>query len=149
MLTKEEKLTILAAKEDSAFKTMAEVQPTDDDFFKGIQAVHAIRQLAEVVAYTDELGAMLTAMQKAGAPEPEEELPGQITVVDDIVAAAEPDVTVAEVTMTKSEMRVELSELGRQGLNVAELLNSMGYAKLSEVPEAQYAELLRKAKEAL
>lgn len=149
MLKKEYKLKILATKEDEAFERMSVVSPADDDFFKSVQAVHAIRQLAEVVAYTDELGAMLTEMQKAGAPAPEEELPGQITVVDDIVTAAEPDAPAAEVTMTKSEMRVELSELGRQGLNVAELLNSMGYAKLSEVPESQYAELLRKAKEAL
>lgn len=163
MLKKEDKLKILATKEDAAFERMSEVSPADDDFFKSVQAVHAIRQLAEVVAYTDELGAMLTEMQKAAErvveakivptpenrvfPEPKavesaaeapEELPGQMTTDDPAV----------EKPISKEDLRVELYALGQKGVQVLAIMQDMGYAKLSEVPAERYGELLKIAREA-
>lgn len=48
--------------------------------------------------------------------------------------------------MTKDEVKAKLLELSNQcdALDIAAVMDSMGYSKLSEVPAAQYAELLRR-----
>lgn len=142
MLKKEDKLKILATQEDAAFERMSEVSPADDDFFKSVQAVHAIRQLAEVVAYTDEPSKVLEDLHniadREDTAEVPEELPGQMTT-DDLAV---------EKPISKEDLRVELYALGQKGVQVLAIMQDMGYAKLSEVPAERYGELLKMAREA-
>lgn len=159
MLKKEDKLKILATQEDAAFERMSEVSPADDDFFKSVQAVHSIRQLAEVVAYTDEPSKVLEDLQVHTEPLPithrlpnadtepkvmesaaevPEELPDQMTT-DDLAV---------EKPISKEDLRVELYALGQKGVQVLAIMQDMGYAKLSEVPAEKYGELLKIAREA-
>lgn len=167
MLSKEDKLKILATQEDAAFELMSE--PLGDDFFKGVQAVHAIRQLAEVVAYTDSLGDMVQAMTSpdeipAKEPLPQTGTPGP-ELAEMLKAAnaeeehpveeeppfemAEPEpAKEAEPELTEVFMRQWLGELNKAGAPVQKAINELGYAKFSLVPAADYAELYRRLKEA-
>ena len=160
MLTKREKLIILATLEDKAFEGLSEVDASSSEVQALISAVHAVRQTAELVAYTDDLAKMLDALDGA-----EEQAPGQVTF-DDVApimptatneakenteaADAAPDAK-AETgsAMSKAEMRTALSKLSGKGADIPAVLQQMGYTKLSEVPAEMYAELLAKAEEAV
>lgn len=160
MLTKREKLIILATLEDKAFEGLSEVDASSSEVQALISAVHAVRQTAELVAYTDDLAKMLNALNEA-----EEQVPGQVTF--DGVAPITPTATTeakenteavdaapdakAETAsaMSKAEMRTALSKLSGKGVDVPAVLQQMGYTKLSDVPAEKYAELLAKAEEAV
>lgn len=169
MLTKREKLIILATLEDKAFEGLSEAEASSSEVQALISAVHAVRQTAELVAYTDDLAKMLDALNEA-----EEQAPGQVTF-DDVApitpaATAEakenteavdaaptakaetaPIVSKAETApvVSKAEMRTALSKLSGKGADIPAVLQQMGYTKLSEVPTEKYAELLAKAEEAV
>lgn len=161
MLTKREKLIILATLEDKAFEGLSEVDASSSEVQALISAVHAVRQTAELVAYTDDLAKMLNALNEA-----EEQVPGQVTFDDDVASAAPVETTEARddvetvnvpptaktettPTMSKAEMRTALSKLSGKGADIPAVLQQMGYTKLSEVPTEKYAELLAKAEEAV
>ena len=164
MLTKREKLIILATLEDKAFEGLSEAEASSSEVQALISAVHAVRQTAELVAYTDDLAKMLDALNEA-----EEQAPGQVTFDDvapitpaataeakentEAVAKAEtaPIVSKAETApvVSKAEMRTALSKLSGKGADIPAVLQQMGYTKLSEVPTEKYAELLAKAEEAV
>ena len=156
MLTKREKLIILATLEDKAFEGLSEVDASSSEVQALISAVHAVRQTAELVAYTDDLAKMLNALNEA-----EEQVPGQMTF-DDVApitptatneakenteaADAAPDAkTETTPIVSKAEMRTALSKLSGKGADIP----AVGYTKLSEVPTEKYAELLAKAEEAV
>ena len=160
MLTKREKLIILATLEDKAFEGLSEVDASSSEVQALISAVHAVRQTAELVAYTDDLAKMLNALNEA-----EEQVPGQMTF-DDVApitptatneakenteaADAAPDAkTETTPIVSKAEMRTALSKLSGKGADIPAVLQQMGYTKLSEVPTEKYAELLAKAEEAV
>lgn len=160
MLTKREKLIILATLEDKAFEGLSEVDASSSEVQALISAVHAVRQTAELVAYTDDLAKMLDALDGA-----EEQAPGQVTF-DDVApimptatneakenteaADAAPDAkTETTPIVSKAEMRTALSKLSGKGADIPAVLQQMGYTKLSEVPTEKYAELLAKAEEAV
>lgn len=160
MLTKREKLIILATLEDKAFEGLSEVDASSSEVQALISAVHAVRQTAELVAYTDDLAKMLNALNEA-----EEQVPGQVTF--DGVAPITPTATTeakenteavdaapdakAETAsaMSKAEMRTALSKLSGKGVDVPAVLQQMGYTKLSDVPAEKYAELLARAEGAM
>lgn len=160
MLTKREKLIILATLEDKAFEGLSEVDASSSEVQALISAVHAVRQTAELVAYTDDLAKMLNALNEA-----EEQVPGQVTF-DDVAlitptatneakenteaADAAPDAKAeTESAMSKAEMRTALSKLSGKGVDVPAVLQQMGYTKLSDVPAEMYAELLARAEGAM
>lgn len=160
MLTKREKLIILATLEDKAFEGLSEAEASSSEVQALISAVHAVRQTAELVAYTDDLAKMLDALNEAG-----EQIPGQLSL-DDVASAAPVETTEARddvetvnvpptaktettPTMSKAEMRTALSKLSGKGVDVPAVLQQMGYTKLSDVPAEKYAELLAKAEEAV
>ena len=160
MLTKREKLIILATLEDKAFEGLSEAEASSSEVQALISAVHAVRQTAELVAYTDDLAKMLDALNEAG-----EQIPGQLSL-DDVASAAPVETTEARddvetvnvppaaktettPTMSKAEMRTALSKLSGKGADIPAVLQQMGYTKLSEVPTEKYAELLAKAEEAV
>ena len=160
MLTKREKLIILATLEDKAFEGLSEVDASSSEVQALISAVHAVRQTAELVAYTDDLAKMLDALDGA-----EEQVPGQVTF-DDVApitptatteakenteaADAAPDAKAeTEPVMSKAEMRTALSKLSGKGVDVPAVLQQMGYTKLSDVPAEMYAELLARAEGAM
>lgn len=160
MLTKREKLIILATLEDKAFEGLSEVDASSSEVQALISAVHAVRQTAELVAYTDDLAKMLNALDGA-----EEQAPGQVTF-DDVApitptatneakenteaADAAPDAKAeTEPVMSKAEMRTALSKLSGKGVDVPAVLQQMGYTKLSDVPAEMYAELLARAEGAM
>lgn len=160
MLTKREKLIILATLEDKAFEGLSEVDASSSEVQALISAVHAVRQTAELVAYTDDLAKMLDALDGA-----EGQAPGQVTF-DDVApitptatneakenteaADAAPDAkTETTPIVSKAEMRTALSKLSGKGADIPAVLQQMGYTKLSEVPTEKYAELLAKAEEAV
>ena len=160
MLTKREKLIILATLEDKAFEGLSEAEASSSEVQALISAVHAVRQTAELVAYTDDLAKMLDALNEA-----EEQAPGQVTFDD--VAPSTPAATAeakenteavdaaptakAETApiVSKAEMRTALSKLSGKGVDVPAVLQQMGYTKLSDVPAEKYAELLARAEEAM
>lgn len=158
MLTKREKLIILATLEDKAFEGLSEAEASSSEVQALISAVHAVRQTAELVAYTDDLAKMLDALNEAG-----EQIPGQLPL-DDVASAAPVETTEAKEnteavdaaptakaetapTMSKAEMRTALSKLSGKGADIPAVLRQMGYTKLSAVPTEKYAELLAKAEE--
>lgn len=160
MLTKREKLIILATLEDKAFEGLSEVDASSSEVQALISAVHAVRQTAELVAYTDDLAKMLDALDGA-----EEQAPGQVTF-DDVApitptatteakenteaADAAPDAKAeTESAMSKAEMRTALSKLSGKGVDIPAVLQQMGYTKLSDVPAEKYAELLARAEGAM
>ena len=160
MLTKREKLIILATLEDKAFEGLSEAAASSSEVQALISAVHAVRQTAELVAYTDDLAKMLDALDGA-----EEQAPGQVTFDD--VAPITPTATTeakenteavdtapaakaeTEPVMSKAEMRTALSKLSGKGVDVPAVLQQMGYTKLSDVPAEMYAELLARAERAM
>ena len=160
MLTKREKLIILATLEDKAFEGLSEVDASSSEVQALISAVHAVRQTAELVAYTDDLAKMLDALDGA-----EEQAPGQVTFDDvapitptatteakentEAVDAAPDAKAETESAMSKAEMRTALSKLSGKGVDVPAVLQQMGYTKLSDVPAEMYAELLARAEGAM
>lgn len=54
-----------------------------------------------------------------------------------------------EHKLTKAEVRTALSAYANAGADVATVMQGMGYAKLSDVPEDRYEELLAAAKKAV
>lgn len=54
-----------------------------------------------------------------------------------------------EHKLTKAEVRTALSAYANAGADVATVMQGMGYAKLSDVPEDKYPELLEAAKKAV
>ena len=67
-------------------------------------------------------------------------------------ATVEPAVTPCpkpEHKLTKAEVRTALSAYANAGADVATVMQGMGYAKLSDVPEDKYPELLEAAKKAV
>ncbi len=78
-----------------------------------------------------------TAPAKKAEPEPEPD------------AAEEATEEKASTGLTFEQVRVKLAEVSQAGKQkeLKELITSMGAAKLSDIPEEQYAELLEKASE--
>ena len=54
-----------------------------------------------------------------------------------------------EHTLTKLEVRSALASYANEGVDVAAIMLSMGYSKLSDIPDSKYAELLEAVKKAV
>ena len=73
------------------------------------------------------------------------------TEVPTAAAQEVPAVEDAETAITKEELKKKLLTLGNQydALDVAAIMNGMGYDRLSDIPANRYAELLSKVESAV
>ena len=150
-MTKEEKLRILEDAETRAYETLAEMTGRD-------MATEAMDHLMEGIASLSWERSRYSGESNwtpsPTAPEPDidkgESAPKKPPVKLDPIeeprtANAQPDPD-EPVPPTKDEVRKKLAAYQTQAnLDVQALMQSMGYAKLSQVPASRYWELLEKA----
>lgn len=83
----------------------------------------------------------------AQEPEPETEQPKPEAKEE---AAAPATNEAANLTLTKTEVLAQLTPISiKYGSLVADVMNDMGYAKLSQIPAERYGELLSRVEEAV
>lgn len=175
-MTNERKLQILREQEENAFVTLPSLAPDTPEYGHCLNAIFGLGRLTQIVedAMSDALNAEEEALGgtweagggeavEQGEPDPADPAEAETNKVpqdepsatneapeaeNETETAAKPE---PEVTLTKDEVRAALTVIANEHGSevIAATMQSMGYAKLSEVPAARYAELLSKAKEAV
>lgn len=175
-MTNEEKLQILRDREDRAYELLRTLEPTDPAFGTCLDNSHRCMYVRSeiVMADVDEqlrdgVGEPATeAEQPQAEPDPadpaatwepgggeaveEEPAPADAPVQEKEDAEAESPATNEEPqpTLTKTEVLAQLTPISiKYGSLVADVMNEMGYAKLSSIPAKRYGELLKKVEEAV
>ena len=150
-MTKEEKLEILQAAEVRAYGAVASTEGPDMGAETFLTLLHAIEQLAwaqerlrspNVPATFDvpQTGYLADDKGVGQTDSPEtEEKPAAHTAKEP--AEPEPEAP------TKEQVRAQLARYqANNNLDIPALMKSMGYSKLSEIPAAQYTDLLERAR---
>ena len=141
-MTKEEKLAILEAAEERAYRVLAEMQGGD-------LASEAVGHLFHCIESVEWALHRITQPEPAEAdliPQPdiakEEVTPVKESVKLDPIEEPKPEPETP--TITKQQMVTKLTAFQSNGVAIDEVMQSMGYAKLSQVPAERYWELLEK-----
>lgn len=177
-MTNEEKLKILLDREDRAYELLRTLEPTDPAFGICLDNSHRCMYVRSeiVMADVDEqlrdgvTGPAPEAEQPQAEPDPadpadpaatwepgggeaveEEPAPADAPAQEEAGAEAESPATNEEPQLTLNDMRDKLTPISIKYGNdlVAEAMNEMGYAKLSQIPAERYTELLDKVEEAV
>lgn len=148
-MTKEEKLEILQAAEVRAYGAVASTEGPDMGAEGFLTLLHAIEQLAWAQERLRHPVAPDFAPPIKSPDEPvetaEEAKPDQEAHAETATGGtAEPEPELP----TKDQVRAQLARYqANANLDVPALMKSMGYSKLSEIPAAQYMDLLERAQE--
>lgn len=168
-MTNEEKLKILLDREDRAFELLRTLEPTDPAFGTCLDNSRRCMYARSEITMDDVdkqlCSEMFEPVPEAEQPqadpadpaseateEPVEEEPAPAGAPAQEEAEAESPATNEEPqpTLTKTEVLAQLTPISiKYGSLVADVMNKMGYAKLSSVPAARYGELLKKVEEAV
>lgn len=174
-MTNEEKLKILRDREDRAYELLRTLEPTSEAFSICVDNARRCYYL-RVVLEPDYLLAQPGNEGVGPAPEAEAEQPqadpadpaatwepggGEAVEEEEPAPADAPAQEEAEAespatneepqpTLTKTEVLAQLTPISiKYGSLVADVMNKMGYAKLSSIPAERYGELLKKVEEAV
>ncbi len=133
-MTKEEKLAILEAAEERAYGVLAQMSGAD-------LASEAMAHLMENIASLAwEVSNCTDTIKCEAAPEKEP------VKLDPIEEPKPVERHTQAPAITKDEVRKRLSVLQTNAdLDIAALMQSMGYSKLSDIPADRYEELLEQA----
>lgn len=174
-MTNEEKLQILLDREDRAFELLRTLEPTNPTFGTCLdnsrRCVYARSEITR-----DDVDKQLCiemfepvpeAEQPQAEPDPadpaseateepveEDASPADAPVQEEEEAGAEAESPATnedpQPTLTLDDMRDKLTPISiKYGSLVADVMNVMGYAKLSQIPAKRFAELLSKVEEAV
>lgn len=172
-MTNEEKLKILLDREERAYELLRKLEPTDPAFGTCLDNSHRCMYVRSeiVMAGIDEqlCGEGVGPAPEAEQPQPDPADPASEATEEPVEEDASPaDAPVQEEeeagveaespatnedpqpTLTLDDMRDKLTPISiKYGSLVADVMNVMGYAKLSQIPAKRFAELLSKVEEAV
>lgn len=169
-MTNERKLQILREQEENAFESLPSLAPDTPEYGHCLNAIFGLGRLTQIIegAMRDDLNryeAQEGTWEAGGGEAVEQREPDPTEAETNKVPQDEPSATneasetetetaakpEPEATLTKDEVRAALTVIANEHGSevIAATMQSMGYAKLSEVPATRYAELLSKAKEAV
>ena len=174
-MTDEQKLEILEERERYAFGVLQSLEPTTNEFLCCMESIRQVQHLAfKMKLDKDSTGRIKTEPEpdsdpaadvaprgtwEAGgneaveAEEPEAE-PVESSAEaksEDAAPSDEPSAANEELSKpyTKEEVTAILTDLrNNHGVDIAAVMQELGFAKLSSVPAERYAELIRKAQAA-
>ena len=149
-MTKEEKLAVLGDLEDRAYAAAKAVDPASEEFTR---LVNSIRELfwfrADVLTHSDSdaLHETLEKTKQVLTKEPE----SLSTVMADFLGGlSKPDPQPEQPTMTFTEVKKKMIQYQTaHDLDIAALMKSMGYERLSAIPAEKYDELIERAEAAI
>lgn len=175
-MTNEEKLKILLDREERAYELLRKLEPTDPAFGTCLDNSRRCMYVrSEIVMESIDVqlnrGEELKGIADFGvgdapgnpghsepnnegstdacdpAPETETELPKPEAKEEAAASATNEE---PQPTLTKAEVLAQLTPISvKYGSLVADVMNDMGYAKLSGIPAERYGELLDKVEEAV
>lgn len=170
-MTNEEKLQILLDREERAYELLRKLEPTDPAFGTCLDNSHRCMYVRSEIVMADIDGQLcgegVGPAPEAEQPQPdpadpaseateepveEEASPADAPVQEKAGAEAESPATNEDPqpTLTKTEVLAQLTPISiKYGSLVADVMNGMGYAKLSQIPAKRYAELLSKVEGAV
>nr|DAQ02905.1 MAG TPA: hypothetical protein [Caudoviricetes sp.] len=171
-MTNEEKLKILRDREDRAYELLRTLEPTDPAFGTCLDNSRRCMYARSEITMDDVdkqlCSEMFEPVPEAEQPQPDpadpaatwepgggeavEEEPAPADAPAQEEAEAESPATNEEPqpTLTKTEVLAQLTPISiKYGSLVADVMNEMGYAKLSSIPAKRYGELLKKVGEAV
>ena len=134
-MTRDEKKQILEGALERAYEILRDV-PGEELGWPEVRVLLKNLDLMEgMVKYT--LADFPESTPEPAQPEPKE---------TGVAAPVEPAAVTTSSGISKDELREKLTTYSNahEELDVAAIMNSMGYAKLSEVPAERYTELLEK-----
>lgn len=166
-MTNEQRLKILRDRQQRAFELLGQAEPTDPAFLTCINAIHSLGLLR---SYLEDESVDATPDEEQGRPvsDDDQTTPDPEAVADaEKAACGDPDTAPwSELTCTpcgeppaadeapakaytKDEVTAILTDLrNNHGVDIASVMQEMGFAKLSGVPVERYAELVAKAQAA-
>lgn len=168
-MTDEQKLEILEERERYAFGVLQSLEPTTNEFLCCMESIRQVQHLAfKMKLNKDSAGRIKTEPE----PDPAADVAPRGTWEaggNEAVEAVEPVESSAEAKSedatpldepsaaneepskpyTKEEVTAILTDLrNNHGVDIAAVMQELGFAKLSSVPAERYAELIRKAQAA-
>lgn len=173
-MTDEQKLEILEERERYAFGVLQSLEPTTNEFLCCMESIRQVQHLAfKMKLNKDSAGRIKTEPEpdpdpaadvaprgtwEAGGNEAVETEEPQAEPVEttsegnsDDAPCDEPSAANEEPSKpyTKEEVTAILTDLrNNHGVDIAAVMQELGFAKLSSVPAERYAELIRKAQAA-
>ena len=171
-MTKEEKLTILEERERYAFSILQNLEPTTNEFLCCMESIRQVQHLAFKVKLSENSVGRKTEVEptpdpaadvaprgawEAGGNEAVEEAPTESVEPaaedksDDAAPWDEPSAAneAPSRSYTKEEVTAVLTDLrNNHGVDIAAVMQELGFAKLSSVPADRYAELVERAQAA-
>ena len=172
-MTKEEKLTILEERERYAFSILQNLEPTTNEFLCCMESIRQVQHLAFKVKLSENSVGRKTEVEptpvpavvelrgtwEAGGNEAVEEAeppaepvePAAEDKSDDAAPWDEPSAAneAPSKSYTKEEVTAVLTDLrNNHGVDIAAVMQELGFAKLSSVPADRYAELVERAQAA-
>ena len=157
-MTNEQKLKILSDREQRAFELLWRTEPTDPAF---MACVNAIQSLGLMCSYFEDGSVEAAPDEEQGKPVLDEQATPDPEAVADAEKAAcgDPDTAAQDEpsaaneapakAYTKDEVTAILTDLrNNHGVDIAGVMQELGFAKLSSVPADRYAELVAKAQAA-
>lgn len=153
-MTRQQKLDTLESVEARAFAELMDADPKEVHFFNILSNIGQLRQITEMVKFGDP--DLFTAPESEGTRAPELTLvrPADAEIPPQPKPVVEADIAPwedkpEEEALTYDEVRSRMITYARGGLDPAPLLQQLGYAKLSDVPQAKYGDLLALAEAAV
>lgn len=168
-MTDEQKLEILEERERYAFGVLQSLEPTTNEFMCCMESIRQVQHLAfKMKLNKDSAGRIKTEPEpdpaadvaprgtwEAGGNEAvEAEEPAESSAEaksEDAAPSDEPSAANEEPSKpyTKEEVTAILTDLrNNHGVDIAAVMQELGFAKLSSVPAKRYAELIGKAQAA-
>ena len=168
-MTDEQKLEILEEREQYAFGVLQSLEPTTNEFLCCMESIRQVQHLAfKMKLNKDSAGRIKTEPEpdpatdvaprgtwEAGGNEAvEAEEPAESSAEaksEDAAPSDEPSAANEEPSKpyTKEEVTAILTDLrNNHGVDIAAVMQELGFAKLSSVPAERYAELIGKAQAA-
>lgn len=168
-MTDEQKLEILEERERYAFGVLQSLEPTTNEFMCCMESIRQVQHLAfKMKLNKDSAGRIKTepepdpaadvaprgTWETGGNEAVEAEEPAESSAEaksEDAAPSDEPSAANEEPSKpyTKEEVTAILTDLrNNHGVDIAAVMQELGFAKLSSVPAERYAELIRKAQAA-
>jgi hypothetical protein len=147
-MTNDEMLSILLKKEEEAYQRLRELTPGTPEYGLTLEHLNATNYTANRINYNINHGEEdFPDVPTSPAPEPEPEPTPEPKPEPAPEPKPEPEPEPKAPALTKDEVRTQLTGLANdRGVDVASVMNAMGYKRLSDVPAERYAELLSAAK---
>jgi len=141
-MTNAEKKAVLLKKLDQAYEALGQYSPESEEFARVLSAVglletHILYGLKDEEEPPKLPGPKLVEIPAAADP----------SVADGDSSPSQEEPAAEAPTLSKDEVRKELSALqNSSGVDIAAVMQELGFARLSEVPAERYAELLDAAR---